>query len=72
MQTDGNKSLRRKILSSSVSVIISFSLVLFVIGLLGLILINTQKLSNYLKENVGFTIMINNEASEIEIIRFQK
>ena len=27
---------------------------------------------NYLKENVGFTIMINNEASEIEIIRFQK
>ena len=72
MQTDANKSLRRKILSSSVSVIISFSLVLFVIGLLGLILINTQKLSDYLKENVGFTIMIKDEASEIEIIRFQK
>jgi len=72
MQTDANKSLKRKIISSSASVIISLSLVLFVVGLLGLVLINTQKLSDYLRENIGFTIMLTDGVSEIESIRFQK
>jgi len=67
-----NKSLNRKIVSSSASVVISLSLVLFIIGLLSLIIINTHKLSNYVKENIGFTIMLENSASEIEIIQFQK
>ena len=47
-----NKSLNRKIVSSSVSVIVSLSLVLFVLGLLSLFLINAQRLTNYVKENV--------------------
>ena len=72
MKTDANKSLKRKIISSSASVIISLSLVLFVVGLLALVLINTQKLSDYLKENIGFTIMLKDGASEIETIKFQK
>ena len=49
-----NKPLKAKILSSSASIVISLSLVLFVVGLLGLILINAQKLSDYIKENIGF------------------
>ena len=49
-----NKSLNRKIVSSSVSVIVSLSLVLFVLGLLSLFLINAQRLTNYVKENVDF------------------
>tara|TARA_B100000427_G_C15455626_1_gene571672 strand:- start:98 stop:976 length:879 start_codon:yes stop_codon:yes gene_type:complete len=67
-----NKSLNRKIISSSASVVVSLSLVLFVVGLLTLFLINTQKLSDYIKENIGFTIMLNDEISEIETIKFQK
>jgi cell division transport system permease protein len=67
-----NKTLNRKIVSSSVSVIISLSLVLFVVGLLSLILINTQRLSNYVKENVGFSIMIKENIKEIELIEFNK
>ena len=67
-----NKSLNRKIISSSASVVVSLSLVLFVVGLLALFLINTQKLSDYIKENIGFTIMLNDEISEIETIKFQK
>ena len=62
-----NKSLNRRIISSSVSVIISLSLVLFVIGLLSLVLINAQKISNYVKENVGFSIMIKEKIKEIEL-----
>ena len=68
MNTRKNKTLNRKIVSSSISVIISLSLVLFVVGLLSLILINTQRLSNYVKENVGFSIMIKEKVKEIELI----
>ena len=67
-----NKSLNRKIISSSASVVISLSLVLFIIGLLALILINTKKLSDYVKENIGFTIMLEDGVAEIETIKFQK
>lgn len=72
MKTGNNTSLNRRILSSSVSVVISLSLVLFVIGLLGLVLINAQRLSNYVKENIGFTIMLKEGVNEIEIMNFQK
>jgi len=72
MKTANNTSLNRRILSSSASVVISLSLVLFVIGLLGLVLINAQRLSNYVKENIGFTIMLKEGVNEIEIMNFQK
>ena len=72
MNIAGNKSLKRKLLSSSASVVISLSLVLFVVGLLALALINAQRLSDYIKENIGLTIMLENELTEIESIKFQK
>ena len=72
MKTGKNKSLNRRILSSSFSVIISLSLVLFVVGLLGLLLINAQRVSNYVKENIGFTIMLKEDVNEMEIMKFQK
>ena len=72
MKTGKNKSLNRRILSSSVSVVISLSLVLFVVGLLGLLLINAQRVSNYVKENIGLTIMLKEDINEIEIMKFQK
>ena len=72
MKSGNNTSLNRRILSSSASVVISLSLVLFVIGLLGLVLINAQRLSNYVKENIGFTIMLKEGVNEIEIMNFQK
>lgn len=72
MRNKKNKSLNKKIVSSSASVIISLSLVLFVVGLLSLVLINAQKLSNYVKENIGFSIMIKEDVKEIELIEFNK
>ena len=72
MSNSKNKSLNRRIISSSASVVISLSLVLFVVGLLGLLLINAQRVSNYLKENIGLTIMIKEGVSDIEIMKFHK
>ena len=72
MKSSSNISLNRRILSSGASVVISLSLVLFVVGLLGLVLINAQRVSNYVKENIGFTIMLKEGVNEMEIMKFQK
>tara|TARA_B100000902_G_scaffold19775_1_gene23724 strand:- start:6087 stop:6965 length:879 start_codon:yes stop_codon:yes gene_type:complete len=72
MKQKNKKIFNTNIISSNLSIIISLSLVLFIIGSLALILINAQKVSNYVKENIGFTIMINKEINEVEIMRFQK
>ena len=72
MQLGSNKLLKWKIFSSSASVVISLSLVLFIVGLLGLILINAQRLTDYVKENIGFTIMLKDGITEIETSSFQK
>lgn len=72
MKKDKGKSLFTSILTSSASVVISLSLVLFFIGMLALVLINAQKLSNYVKENIGFTIMLQDNSSEIETLEIQK
>lgn len=45
---------------------------LFMLGLVGLILLQANKLSNYVKENIGFTIFLNDEVKEADIIRLQK
>ncbi|WP_409529502.1 cell division protein FtsX, partial [Soonwooa sp.] len=46
---DINKSRLR---SSNITVVISIALVLFLVGLFGLILINAQKYSDYIKEQL--------------------
>jgi len=67
-----NNPLNRRIISSSASVVISLSLVLFVIGLLSLLLLNAQRVSNYLKENIGMTIMLKEGTNDVETAKFQK
>jgi cell division transport system permease protein len=42
------------------------------LGLIGLLLLNAHKLSDYVKENIGFAIVINNDAREVEILKLQK
>ena len=60
--------MRKKLLqngsSSGVTTIISLSLVLFVVGLLSFIVLNTDKVEDKMKESIVFTIMIHNEDGE--------
>jgi len=58
---------RKKIRSSGVTVIISLSLVLFMLGALGLIVINANKLTKHFKENVGFQIYLKDTTSSAQI-----
>ena len=45
---------------------------LFMMGLLGLVVLNARKIANYAKENIGFSIMIKDDVKEAAIIAFQK
>jgi cell division transport system permease protein len=52
--------------------IISTSLVLFMIGLLALLFIHGNKLGNQFKENIEFTVIMKDNASEKSILALQK
>ena len=62
---------KRRLLSTYFSVVISISLVLFLVGVLGLLLLNSKKVADHFKEQIAFTIYIN-EAKPIEIKQLQK
>ncbi|MBL7931216.1 MAG: hypothetical protein JNL60_04925 [Bacteroidia bacterium] len=58
---------RKNLRTSGVTVIISLSLVLFMLGALGLLIINANKLTTHFKENVGFQIYLRDTASSAQI-----
>ena len=72
MARQEEKYYNRKIRTSHVSTVISITLVLFMLGLLGLLLLHAKKLSDYAKENIGFSIMIKEGVKEAEIMAFIK
>jgi len=65
-------SLKNKIKSSSMSIVISMSLVLFLLGILGFLLLNANRLSNHIKQNIGFSVMIKEGEKDINIMQLQK
>ena len=54
------------------SIIISMSLVLFILGILGFFLLNAKSLSNHIKQNIGFSVMIKEGIKDVDILLFQK
>jgi cell division transport system permease protein len=63
---------KTRLRSSYLSLIVSISLVLFLLGVLGLILINARELSNYFRESLSFSVMLDEEAKEADIRMLQK
>lgn len=55
-----------------VSTVISISLVLLMLGLLGLILVHGKNLSNYVKENIVLNVIINEGTKEVDVLALQK
>jgi cell division transport system permease protein len=72
MSKKEEKYALRKLQSSYLSTVISVSLVLFMLGLLGLIVLHTKKLSDYVKENIGLTVVLKDSIKEADISQFQK
>lgn len=67
-----DKYSKRKLIGSSITTVVSLSLVLFMLGLLGIIILNTRKLSDNLKENIGIQIILSENAKEVDIQRLSK
>lgn len=63
---------KRKLVGASITTVVSLSLVLFMLGLLGIIILNTNKLSDNLKENIGIQIILNETAKEADIQHLTK
>lgn len=66
------KYSKRKLIGSSITTVVSLSLVLFMLGLLGIIILNTSKLSDNLKENIGIQIILNETAKDVDIQHLTK
>jgi cell division transport system permease protein len=57
---------------SQLTTVISIVLVLFLMGLFGMIILHARILSDYVKENIGFSIMIREEVREPGILKLKK
>ncbi|MCJ7820665.1 MAG: permease-like cell division protein FtsX, partial [Bacteroidales bacterium] len=70
-KTQGGIS-RYRLGSSYLTLVVSVSLVLFLLGILGMVLINARQLSDYFRESLSFTIMLKEDAREADIRMLQK
>lgn len=61
------QKLKKRIFKSYLTSTISISMVLFLIGMLGVVLLNAERLAKYVKENIGFTLVLNDNVEEKDI-----
>ena len=72
MSKSFDKYQKRRLISSYFSVIISITLVLFLLGVLGILLINARKVETLFKEKIALSIDLKENVKEIEIAQLQK
>ncbi len=63
---------KRKLISSYFSVVLSIALVLFLLGVLGLLLLNAKKMADHFKEQISVSVFFKDSAKEVEINQLQK
>jgi len=65
-------SSKRRVAGSYFMSMMSIALVLFLLGVFALLMMHAQKLSNHIKENIGFEIIMNSNVKESNILKLQK
>lgn len=63
---------KRRLQSSYFSVVISIALVLFMVGILGLIVLKSNHVANIVKEKVAMTLFLKDEVTQSQIATFQE
>ena len=66
------QKLKRRIFKSYLTSTISIAMVLFLIGMLGVVLLNAERLARYVRENIGFTLVLKDEVQPKEIADLQQ
>jgi len=69
MATDSNPLARKALRTSYISTVVSISLVLFMLGTLGVLVLHAGKISSYVKENLQLSVILLQSASDNEIKR---
>jgi cell division transport system permease protein len=72
MATTPDKFAKRRARSSAISTVVGISLVLFMLGILTVLILNAQKLSNYVKENIQVQLFLNEDVKEADVMRMKK
>ena len=65
-------SSNRRVAGSYAMSLVSIMLVLFLLGVFAILMMHARKLSNHIKENIGFEIVMNSDVKEANILRLQK
>lgn len=63
---------KRKARTAYVSTVVGITLVLFLLGTFGSLVLNAQKLSVYAKENIVINIFLKDDTKEVDIIQMKK
>tara|TARA_R110002033_G_scaffold58464_5_gene108099 strand:- start:45008 stop:45886 length:879 start_codon:yes stop_codon:yes gene_type:complete len=63
---------KRKLISSYFSVVLSIGLVLFLLGILGLLVLNTKKMADHFKEQITISVFLKDNAKQVEVDQLQK
>jgi cell division transport system permease protein len=71
MSSNFDKFQKRRVITSYVSVVMSVFLVLFLLGMLGLFIINSKRLSDNFKEDIVMTVFFKNEANDNVFKKFE-
>lgn len=64
--------IKRRLLRSYLTATVSITLILFLVGLISLLLFNAGRLSEYVREHVGFTLVLHDQVGDAEVLRLQK
>lgn len=72
MKPSNDRHIKRRLQTSSLSTMLSISLVLLMIGCMGLIYFNTTKLTNYIKENIGVSLVLKDNIKKVDRLQLQK
>jgi len=72
MAKKSNEISKIQLTGSYLSVTFSITLVIFMLGLIGLLVLNARRLSDYAKENIEISVFLNTDEKEMDIIKLQK
>ncbi len=72
MSSSFEKYQKRRLITSYFSVVISIALVLFLLGILGLLVLNTKKVADYFKETIAVGVYFKDGAKDVEMKQLEK
>lgn len=72
MKTKKPAKIRKRVFRSWLTSTVSISMVLVMLGALLLILVNAGRLSDYVREQIGFTLVLHDEIQEADVNRLEK